>query len=232
MATTCGVVERVNKLVSVRPLRSRYGAEVGDVVVGRVLEVSRARQQRCATAERAPSGRSAPRAAAAQALAEPPAWPACPTWVGRGSSWPVGWRRRAGQGGRVVPPLSPSHRQPPLTVRLPAARAQVAGKRWRVDLGSKGEATLLLSAVNLPGGVQRRRTAEDELNMRALFAEGDAISVGARAGGPHAWGGRMCCAAHGCVVGLQPSERRRVSYGAGARTRRPTAGLIAAGSKP
>lgn len=54
---------------------------------------------------------------------------------------------------------------------------QVAGKRWRVDLGSKGEAVLLLSAVNLPGGVQRRRTAEDELNMRAVFQEGDVISV-------------------------------------------------------
>lgn len=64
---------------------------------------------------------------------------------------------------------------------------QVAGKRWRVDLGSKGEAVLLLSAVNLPGGVQRRRTAEDELSMRSIFQEGDVISV------RHIGGGRAPC---------------------------------------
>ncbi|CAG9460420.1 unnamed protein product [Pedinophyceae sp. YPF-701] len=38
--TLCGVLERVNKLVTVRPLRSRYTAQSGDVVVGRVVEVS------------------------------------------------------------------------------------------------------------------------------------------------------------------------------------------------
>jgi exosome complex component RRP4 len=93
---------------------------------------------------------------------------------------------------------------------------QIAGKRWKVDLNSRQEASLLLSAVNLPGGVQvglrgrplkplaaaltetnapsvngsaallcaldlwqRRRTAEDELNMRSVFREGDLISVSA-----------------------------------------------------
>jgi hypothetical protein len=39
-ATVCGVVDRVNKLVTVRPLHRRYVAEIGDVVVGRVTEVS------------------------------------------------------------------------------------------------------------------------------------------------------------------------------------------------
>ncbi|XP_028795587.1 exosome complex component RRP4 homolog isoform X1 [Neltuma alba] len=39
VATVCGVVERVNKLVYVRTLRSRYKPEVGDIVVGRVVEV-------------------------------------------------------------------------------------------------------------------------------------------------------------------------------------------------
>lgn len=39
VATLCGVVERVNKLVYVRALRSRYKPEVGDIIVGRVLEV-------------------------------------------------------------------------------------------------------------------------------------------------------------------------------------------------
>eukprot|EP00798_Chlamydomonas_sp_ICE-L_P007459 gene7459-600_t len=38
VATMCGVVERVNKLVFVRPLKSRYTAEQGDVVIGRVSE--------------------------------------------------------------------------------------------------------------------------------------------------------------------------------------------------
>ena len=33
------------------------------------------------------------------------------------------------------------------------------------------EAILHLSAVNLPGGVQRRRTWEDELNMKNVFGE-------------------------------------------------------------
>ncbi len=54
---------------------------------------------------------------------------------------------------------------------------QVAGKRWKVDLAARQEAGLLLSAVNLPGGVQRRRNAEDELKMREVLREGDLLSV-------------------------------------------------------
>ncbi|KAL0419944.1 UNVERIFIED_CONTAM: Exosome complex component RRP4 [Sesamum radiatum] len=38
VATLCGVVERVNKLVYVRTLRARYKPEVGDIIVGRVIE--------------------------------------------------------------------------------------------------------------------------------------------------------------------------------------------------
>ncbi|KAL2650698.1 hypothetical protein R1flu_018826 [Riccia fluitans] len=91
LATVCGVVERVNKLVSVRPLRARYNPETGDVVVGRITEV--------------------------------------------------------------------------------------APKRWKVDVNSRQDAQLMLSAVNLPGGIQRRRTATDELNMRDLFTENDLISA-------------------------------------------------------
>lgn len=91
VATVCGVVERVNKLIYVKTLNSRYSAEQGDVVVGRV--------------------------------------------------------------------------------------AEIAGKAWRVDLKSRQEAKLLLSAVHLPGGIQRRRNAEDELNMRAFFREGELISA-------------------------------------------------------
>lgn len=43
-ATVCGVVDRVNKLVTVRPLHRRYAAEIGDVVVGRVTEVRNHKQ--------------------------------------------------------------------------------------------------------------------------------------------------------------------------------------------
>ncbi|XP_022963880.1 exosome complex component RRP4 homolog isoform X2 [Cucurbita moschata] len=38
VATICGVVERVNKLIYVRALRARYKPEVGDIIVGRVTE--------------------------------------------------------------------------------------------------------------------------------------------------------------------------------------------------
>lgn len=38
-ASVAGTVERVNKLLSVKALRSRYVAEIGDVVIGRILEV-------------------------------------------------------------------------------------------------------------------------------------------------------------------------------------------------
>lgn len=91
IATTCGIVARINKLITVRPLKTRYIPETGDVIVGRVTEV--------------------------------------------------------------------------------------AGKRWKVDVGARQEGILMLSAVNLPGGVQRRRTNVDELNMRQLFEETDVISA-------------------------------------------------------
>lgn len=55
--------------------------------------------------------------------------------------------------------------------------AELAGRRWRLDVNAAKHAVLLLSAVNLPGGVQRRRTYEDELNMRAFFKEGDLVSA-------------------------------------------------------
>lgn len=54
---------------------------------------------------------------------------------------------------------------------------ELAGRRWRLDVNAARHAVLLLSAVNLPGGIQRRRTHEDELNMRAFFKEGDLVSA-------------------------------------------------------
>lgn len=50
-------------------------------------------------------------------------------------------------------------------------------RRWAVDIGSRPQSSLQLSAVDLPGGVQRRRTAEDELVMRAVFREGDVLAA-------------------------------------------------------
>jgi len=91
VATVSGFVERVNKLISVRALNARYVPEVGDVVVGRIIEV--------------------------------------------------------------------------------------ADKRWRVDVNSRQNAVLMISAVDLPGGIQRRRTAQDSLEMRNYFIENDLISA-------------------------------------------------------
>ena len=48
-------------------------------------------------------------------------------------------------------------------------------KRWSVDIAAPLLASLPLSAINLPGGVLRRRTAVDELNVRTFFAEGDLV---------------------------------------------------------
>ncbi|CAN0030367.1 unnamed protein product [Ectocarpus sp. 8 AP-2014] len=91
LACVAGVVERVNKLISVRPIKSRYIGEVGDLVVGRVTEVQ--------------------------------------------------------------------------------------SKRWSVEVGAHRSAVLMLSSVNLPGGQQRMRTYEDQLQMRSFFQEHDLISA-------------------------------------------------------
>lgn len=91
VASVAGQIERVNKLISVRPIKARYIGEVGDLVVGRV--------------------------------------------------------------------------------------AAVESKRWKVDLIGQKDAVLMLSSVNLPGGVQRIRTYEDQLQMRELYTENDLISA-------------------------------------------------------
>ncbi len=89
ISSVAGTVTRTNKLLSVRPLRARYTPEVGDLVVGRIVEVQ--------------------------------------------------------------------------------------AKRWRVDVGSTQLAALPLSAINLPGGILRKRTETDELQIRSFFAEGDLL---------------------------------------------------------
>jgi exosome complex component RRP4 len=42
-ASVAGVVQRVNRLISVTPLKTKYAGEIGDVVVGRVTEVQQKR---------------------------------------------------------------------------------------------------------------------------------------------------------------------------------------------
>lgn len=91
VASIAGEIERVNKLISVRPVKARYIGEIGDLVVGRI--------------------------------------------------------------------------------------SAVESKRWRADINGQKDAMLQLSSVNLPGGQQRIRTYEDQLQMRTLYTESDLISA-------------------------------------------------------
>ncbi|KZZ89129.1 hypothetical protein AAL_07777 [Moelleriella libera RCEF 2490] len=88
-SSLAGTLTKTNKLLSVRPLRARYTPEIGDLVVGRIVEVQ--------------------------------------------------------------------------------------AKRWRVDVAASQLATLQISAINLPGGILRKRTETDELQIRSFFAEGDLL---------------------------------------------------------
>lgn len=42
-SSVAGIQEQVNKLISIRPLKNRYNGEIGDVVIGRILEVQQKR---------------------------------------------------------------------------------------------------------------------------------------------------------------------------------------------
>lgn len=89
LASVAGTLQKTNKLLSIRPLRARYTPEIGDLVVGRIVEVQT--------------------------------------------------------------------------------------RRWKVDLSAPLLAHLPLSAINLPGGILRRRTTTDELAIRTFFGEGDLL---------------------------------------------------------
>ncbi|SCV05024.1 LANO_0G16820g1_1 [Lachancea nothofagi CBS 11611] len=90
-ASVAGTVSRVNRLLSVIPLRGRYAPETGDHVIGRI--------------------------------------------------------------------------------------AEVGNRRWKVDIGAKQHAVLMLGSVNLPGGVLRRKSESDELQMRSFLKEGDLLNA-------------------------------------------------------
>ncbi|CAD7953936.1 unnamed protein product [Amoebophrya sp. A120] len=51
----------------------------------------------------------------------------------------------------------------------------VLNGKWAVDVGQPRLATLPLAAIHLPNNEQRRRTAEDLLNIRDFFKENDLI---------------------------------------------------------
>lgn len=54
---------------------------------------------------------------------------------------------------------------------------EVGQKRWKVDIGCKQDAVLMLGSVNLPGGVLRRKSESDELQMRNFLKEGDLLNA-------------------------------------------------------
>lgn len=89
VSTVAGTILKTNKLLSIVPLRARYIPEIGDLVIGRIVEVQ--------------------------------------------------------------------------------------SRRWRVDISAPLLAGLPLSSINLPGGILRKRTAVDELNIRTFFIEGDLL---------------------------------------------------------
>lgn len=90
-SSVAGNVSRVNRLLSVVPLRGKYQAETGDHVVGRITEVG--------------------------------------------------------------------------------------NRRWKVDIGCRQDAVLMLGSINLPGGVLRRKSESDELQMRNFLKEGDLLNA-------------------------------------------------------
>lgn len=51
----------------------------------------------------------------------------------------------------------------------------IQSKKWRVELNARGDVHLGLSAINLPGVVQRRKLESDEMSMRSFFDIGDLV---------------------------------------------------------
>lgn len=51
----------------------------------------------------------------------------------------------------------------------------IANKKWKLNTHSSCDTFLSLSAINLPGTVQRRKSEEDEMNMHDIFNIGDLL---------------------------------------------------------
>lgn len=52
---------------------------------------------------------------------------------------------------------------------------QIYNKKWKIDTNSKADSSLSLSAINLPGVMQRRKSEDDEINMCKFFDINDMI---------------------------------------------------------
>jgi exosome complex component RRP4 len=53
--------------------------------------------------------------------------------------------------------------------------ASISNKRWKIEMNSRADVTLGLSAISLPGVAQRRKLESDEISMRTFFDIGDLI---------------------------------------------------------
>lgn len=51
----------------------------------------------------------------------------------------------------------------------------IHNKKWKMDLNSRADVYLGLSAINLPGEVQRRKQESDEMSMRSFFDINDLV---------------------------------------------------------
>eukprot|EP00834_Sanchytrium_tribonematis_P000118 NODE_3_length_80033_cov_0.932970.p34 type:complete len:267 gc:universal NODE_3_length_80033_cov_0.932970:62182-62982(+) len=52
---------------------------------------------------------------------------------------------------------------------------EIVPKKWLLDIQSDNFGQLMLTSIGLPDGVQRRKTEEDELQMRKYFTEYDVV---------------------------------------------------------
>ncbi|XP_024312184.1 exosome complex component RRP4 homolog isoform X2 [Brachypodium distachyon] len=100
-------------------------------------------------------------------------------WCG-GSRWGGGGdtvrRRGAGQQACLCAD-APARYKPEVGDIIVGRVIEIAPKRWRLEINFTQDAVLMLSSMNLPDGIQRRRTAVDELNMRSIFEENDVVCL-------------------------------------------------------
>ncbi|KAF7088934.1 hypothetical protein CFC21_092007 [Triticum aestivum] len=74
--------------------------------------------------------------------------------------------------------------------------SEIASKRWRLETNFSQGAVLMLSSMNLPDGIQRRRTDVDELNMRSILEENDLVCA------------EVCHIQHDGSLDLQPRSQK------------------------
>lgn len=75
----------------------------------------------------------------------------------------------------TVDPMFPLRYSPEVGDVVIGRILNIHNKRWNVELNSKSGAYLSLSAINLPGAVQRRKQESDEISMRSFFDINDLV---------------------------------------------------------